>query len=309
MGGALAFFGHFFLGLGPGIAFFVVVLAPKSFLVLLSFTSAFYWLLILLITAGIFRGFLPIEPSQTTYAGLLVGSVAIQELGRYALWHVHRITVNVLDAHSRATGHRFDLADKLYLALGWGYGHAAANAIFFYLSFLPLMDGAGTWYYDKCPDMSIFLAGALYCLGICTTLVCLMVVAFEGWHTRSWLHMAYAPVMHLAIAVMTLGNFKRHGCTVVMPVLVAIGLLNIAYTAQLCWRKGAEAVQSSRRLSGSPVEGREDAVAVGVSAGPPATTIARRRGPRQAQAQFPLLDDDDDAPPASRSNGSVPAAS
>ncbi len=30
------FFGLFFLGLGPGIAFFIVLIARKSFLVLLS---------------------------------------------------------------------------------------------------------------------------------------------------------------------------------------------------------------------------------------------------------------------------------
>lgn len=56
-----------------------------------------------------------------------------------------------------------------------------------------------------CPDMSIFLSGALYCLGTCTTLVCLMVVALEGWHKGSVLHMVYAPVMHFAVAL-TVGD-------------------------------------------------------------------------------------------------------
>jgi anterior pharynx defective protein 1 len=51
----------------------------------------------------------------------------------------------VLDSHARQSGHRFHLIDKLYLALGWGWGHGAAHVIFFYLSFLPLTTGNGTW--------------------------------------------------------------------------------------------------------------------------------------------------------------------
>lgn len=296
MGGALAFFGYFFLGLGPGIAFFLAVLAQKSFLVLLTFTSAFFWLLTLLITSGIFRGFVPLESTQSAYAGLLVGSVVIQELARFGLWHIHRITIRTLERHAGATGHRFDLADKLYIALGWGFGHGAAHAIFFYLSFLPLTTGSGTWYYDMCPDMSIFLSGALYCLGTCTTLVCLMVVALEGWHKGSVLHMVYAPVMHFAVALTTLGNFKRHGCVVVMPVLVAVGLLNVIYTAQLCWRNGAEMHRPDSRLLGD-ADPNNVSVGVGASSHPSA---ARRRGLRQAQAQFPLLDGDDDSQPAAQ---------
>lgn len=37
------------------------------------------------------------------------------------------------------------MVDQLYLALGWGYGHAAAQAIFLHLSFLPLTTSDGTW--------------------------------------------------------------------------------------------------------------------------------------------------------------------
>jgi hypothetical protein len=35
---ALAFFGYLFLGVGPGIVFWLYFIAPKSFLVLLSIT-------------------------------------------------------------------------------------------------------------------------------------------------------------------------------------------------------------------------------------------------------------------------------
>ena len=35
---ALAFFGYLFLGIGPGVVFWLFFIAPKSFLVLLSIT-------------------------------------------------------------------------------------------------------------------------------------------------------------------------------------------------------------------------------------------------------------------------------
>lgn len=77
----------------------------------------------------------------------------------------HRITIRTLERHAGATGHRFDLADKLYIALGWGFGHGAAHAIFFYLSFLPLTTGSGTWWVaiwqvdELCAFGFSFLAG------------------------------------------------------------------------------------------------------------------------------------------------------
>ncbi len=55
-------------------------------------------------------------------------------------------TATVLEQQARQTGHRFHLVDKLYLAVGWGYGHGAAHVIFFFLVFLPITSGEGTWY-------------------------------------------------------------------------------------------------------------------------------------------------------------------
>ena len=68
----------------------------------------------------------------------------------------------MLEGVARSNDTTFTLLDKLYLALGWGYGHGACHVVFFFLSMLPLTSSDGTYYLDTCPTMSFFLVGALY---------------------------------------------------------------------------------------------------------------------------------------------------
>ena len=66
---AAFFFGILFLAFGPGAAVWFLLIARKSFLLLLSLFSAFYWLSVLLVISGIFRGFLPVAAATESYAG------------------------------------------------------------------------------------------------------------------------------------------------------------------------------------------------------------------------------------------------
>lgn len=108
-----------------------------------------------------------------------------------------RKTINTIEGMAQTSGHRFNYLDRLYLALGWGYGHGACHVVFFFASLLPLTTGNGTYYTDTCPHMSIFLISALNSLGFGATLAALMVISMDGWLSRSPLLIAYAPVMHL----------------------------------------------------------------------------------------------------------------
>ena len=66
---AAFFFGILSLAFGPGAAVWCLLIARKSFLLLLSLFSAFYWLSVLLVISGIFRGFLPVAATTESYAG------------------------------------------------------------------------------------------------------------------------------------------------------------------------------------------------------------------------------------------------
>uniref|UniRef100_A0A7R9YWL1 Uncharacterized protein n=1 Tax=Chlamydomonas euryale TaxID=1486919 RepID=A0A7R9YWL1_9CHLO len=246
--GALGFFGHLFLGLGPEVAFFCTVIAPKSFLVLLSFFSCFVWLVVLLFTSAIFKGFEPIPATISSYAGVLVASVAIQEGCRYGIWVLHMKGTVMVERMAADAGHRFALVDRMYMALAWGFGHGACHSIFFFLSFLSLIVGDGTYYTEECGQMSVFLIGALYSVAFGMILTSSMVVTFEGYRcvgawpmgagtaavadsadaaaaapnrTRlrpaatplDWAHVAFAPAVHLlaSLLVRIWANRERGG--------------------------------------------------------------------------------------------------
>lgn len=242
---ATAFFGHFFLGIGPGIAFFLAVIAPKSFVVLLSFFSAFYWLLVLLLTSAVFRGFVPLPSTQPAYAGALLAAVAIEEAARAGVWQMHKRALSVLQGMSASSGHSFTKLDELYLALGWGYGHAAVHVLFIFGSLLPLTAGHGTAYSTDCPQMSVFTVAALNSLGLGASLVALSVVALEAWGRKSWLGAAYAPLMHAGAALLTLGSFRPGGCTAAVAAQLALGLVNTWYAASIAWKQGGSSSSST----------------------------------------------------------------
>jgi hypothetical protein len=54
---------------------------------------------------------------------------------------------------SAASGHAFTAVDKLYLALGWGYGQAAIHSLILFGSLLSLTAGHGTLYTAACPQV------------------------------------------------------------------------------------------------------------------------------------------------------------
>lgn len=124
---------------------------------------------------------------------------------------VRRRSCDVLGRMSRSSGHRFQAIDRLYLDLGWGYGHGAAHVVFFFVSLLPLTTGDGTWYNELCPEMNLFLVGALYSLGAGLSLPSLMVVGLEGWAQKKAWMVAFAPLMHLAMALTVSVYAQRAG--------------------------------------------------------------------------------------------------
>eukprot|EP00798_Chlamydomonas_sp_ICE-L_P008408 gene8408-18301_t len=129
------------------------------------------------------------------------------------------------------------MLDRMYLALGWGYGQGACHVVFLFASLLQLTSSSGTFYIDTCPDMSLFLVLALYSIAFGCLLPSLMVLYFEGCQSGNMFHMAAAPLLHFAAALLTVGNMTHNGCLWVMPVIIVIGVASVVYTGRLCWSK------------------------------------------------------------------------
>lgn len=158
--GLVALAGLLLLGLGPALAFFALVLAPRPLLTLVAVSASAFWLLVLLAAALVARPFLQEGPAAYLLPLL---AVAAQEAARPLLWS--RLFAPGLGGLSRlapSLGARPPKAeDELLLAASCGWGHAAAALALLYLSPLALAVGPATLYSAACPGVSLFLlAGA-----------------------------------------------------------------------------------------------------------------------------------------------------
>ncbi|KAF5826860.1 hypothetical protein DUNSADRAFT_1870 [Dunaliella salina] len=240
--------GYGLIGIGPLVAFFVPLLANKSFVVLLTFLSAFYWLVVLSLTSAVFRAFLPFHPSPASYLGVLLVCVLVEELARLGIWRAHLSIIAFLEQHALRLGHVLRRLDRVYLAMG---------------------------YTDSCPAMNVFLAGALLTLGFNFLLIAVMVLALEGDADRRssgglysavdpqlprqqpqqqqhrlqlqedlqggrGRQMGIAAAAHLVATLLMLLNFAHNGCLVTVPLLLVLGL-GCAWYAAKVFEQGKQA--------------------------------------------------------------------
>uniref|UniRef100_A0A061RC53 Gamma-secretase subunit aph1-like n=1 Tax=Tetraselmis sp. GSL018 TaxID=582737 RepID=A0A061RC53_9CHLO len=238
-------FGSLLIGVGPGIAIYSSFVGRKSFLVLLSLASAFYWLLSLFLVACIFRGFVPLPLSVGPYAALLLVSVFAQEGLRLVLYWINRRVVSAVNrlAHTMDMPMLSEL-DEREISLSYGMGHGFSHSIFFFVSFLQLALGDGTYYAETCPGLSFFLVSALNSLAFLLLHSFGMVVSFDGMRRKQRYYAAFTPAVHLSAALLTLGNLSRGGCVVVAPLVMALSLTPAAVAARTSWAIAAQSPRS-----------------------------------------------------------------
>lgn len=147
-----------------------------------------------------------------------------------------RKSVKLLEKQALAHDQRFNLIDKLYLAVAWGFGHSLCQSIFFFVSMLSLTTSNGTFYLDTCPQMSLFLVGALFSIAYGLILTSITVISIQGFHTGNWIHLAYAPLVHFAASLITLFNLTQDGCMIAMPLDIGIGVVSTIYATLLAWK-------------------------------------------------------------------------
>ncbi|CAD7697910.1 unnamed protein product [Ostreobium quekettii] len=240
--GFVSLLGHFLVGVGPPLVFFVLFISRRSFVVLVTLASAFYYLVVFLLTASLLRGLVPLDPSPGPHAGALAAAVAIETAARYLLWVLHRMTTNTLADTARRTGKSWSPSDALHVSVGFGFGQGAAHAVFFFLAALPLLAGEATYYVDRCPQMSYFLTLALLELGFSALHTAGTVVFFSGLSAgEGGLRVWGPPLLHLAAAMCTLASFREGGCAGSVP---AVGALAAGTCA---WAVRVAVAEASRR--------------------------------------------------------------
>lgn len=78
----------------------------------------------------------------------------------------------------------------------------------------------------RCPQASFFLSTSVSSLAMFFVLTCGTVVSFESFSEGNWRAASVPVVIHLAAALLTLGNLLRNGCVWVLPLQLALGAVS-----------------------------------------------------------------------------------
>jgi len=234
----IGFLGPFLLGTGPLISIFCLLIARKSFAVLLSLDSAFYWLTVLLGTSAVLKCFGTLEREVSAHAGALLFSLLVQQTANYGMYRVNKVVKGLLEEAGRKLGHGFTSLDALWVSVGLGFGHGAVQSTFFFVSLLEGKTKDATYYdYSVCPDMSLFTASALLTLGFSLFHTFSTVVFFEGLAARNFIQTTMPVFSHLLAALLTLSNFRKDGCLATIPITLSIGIGYAVWAGAITWKE------------------------------------------------------------------------
>ncbi|KAL2488988.1 Gamma-secretase subunit APH1-like [Forsythia ovata] len=234
--------GYTLLALGPSLSLFIAVIAKKPFLILTLLSSTLVWLISLIVLSGLWRAFLPFKTASLwPYALIILTSVAFQEALRPLFWRIYKRLEDMLDAVAdRVSKPRLFITDKMQIALAGGMGHGVAHAVFFCLSLLTPSFGPGTYYMEKCSQMSFFLVSAIIALAFVTIHTLSMVIAFNGYAEGNKVDQYIVPVIHLIAAMLTLINLAHGGCIISIPLLYGMAVVTLGHCGKMVWTKLAE---------------------------------------------------------------------
>lgn len=194
----LPFLGCLFLSFGPSFTLFVITAAKEAQAVILLITSAFFWLISLLLSSLLW---LAVIPLRKHLAFTLVFSVFFQEVLRILFYILVRKTDVALSRITRETTGMFH-GPRYALVSGLGYG--TMSAIFMYLNILAEASGPGTFYLQGSPSLPIILSGALQASAMTGLHVCWGLLCSDALTKKNWPLLVAVSVSHLAVSGLTL---------------------------------------------------------------------------------------------------------
>ncbi|KAH9073838.1 hypothetical protein Ae201684P_003340 [Aphanomyces euteiches] len=195
------FWGSMLTAFAPITCLFMVVVAKRAQLVILTITAAFFYLLGLLVSATLWS---IIPPLHDSIQATIPVSIIIQEIFRYAFFQVY---IRSEQAVKRVTTKQNQLP---------------LNDL---TSFR--MTGEGAAFTSTCPQLPLVYASALSTLALSLMDVALMVLAFEGYRKRSPGHIAAVVLIHLGSGLSNLVNLNEVGCQASIPLTYVAALLAV----------------------------------------------------------------------------------
>ncbi|KAF9922247.1 gamma secretase complex protein [Linnemannia zychae] len=203
------FFGCAFTAYGPSLAIFFGGIAPNAQLVILMVSSAFFWLISVLLASAIW--FIA-SNSRNIFHITIIYTVLLQELFRYFLYILINKAEKGLNMVAKHPKSRFNRSGYAFAA---GLGFGLMFGIISYITQLVNSLGPGVIMCESCKTVSLYFISA-----ITTSIMILhhcawMMISFTGFTNRSWARIVWVIITHYGASYLTVLNSSttvNYGC-------------------------------------------------------------------------------------------------
>ncbi|KAI9595931.1 gamma-secretase subunit Aph-1 [Syncephalis fuscata] len=171
----LSFFGCALTAYGPVVSVFLLTIARDAQLVILAMTSAFFWLVALLLTSVLWY---IIPPARSLHPVTLLYAVLIQEIIRWGYFKMIERAEKGLHTTAKQPTSRLN---RTSFAFASGLGFGVIYALITYIALLSKSSGPGVLMSPSCPSVSSFFLSAIMTAIMSLTHIFWMMVAFDGF--------------------------------------------------------------------------------------------------------------------------------
>ncbi|GBC07350.1 hypothetical protein RclHR1_00740033 [Rhizophagus clarus] len=222
----LTFFGCALTAFGPSLALFFLTIAKDAQLVILMISSAFFWLISILVASSIWF----FSKSDATENPItILYSVLLQELFRWFLYKILRRAENGLVLASANPKSPYNVSA---FAFASGLGFGLMNGLVTYINPLIISVGSGVIMCKSCPTLTLFFTGAITTCLFILLHTTWMILAFEGFRDpkRNYYYIIWVVLSHLGASYATMSNQAdiKSGCVigfVINTVLLVISII------------------------------------------------------------------------------------
>jgi len=196
----MSFFGCTFIAFGPAFSMFVLTVASDAQQVIVLISSAFFWLISLLVSSIVWT---VVTPLKQYLAFSLVFSVLFQELFRFFFWVLLRRAEEGLQIMTNS----HSPLRKIHFHYVSGLGFGVMSGLFAMVNILAEISGPGTIGLQG--DNEHFVVTSAF-LTNCFILLHTFwgVIFFNGLDGKKWLSVGAVVACHLLVSSLTL--FNRH---------------------------------------------------------------------------------------------------
>lgn len=217
------FFGSILIGFGPIASLYFFVVAKRAQLAIFAITSAFIWLVAILITATFWK-ILPFL--NDSVVGTVIFTIILEEIVRFGLYWMYKLAEKKISKITNDKDH-LPLNDTTSSIAG-GVGFSLMRALMMYGPVVASSVGSrGAAFSDSCTYLPLLFSSGLMTLAGTVMDVGLMVLGFEGYKNKNFVYIGIVWIIHFGSGLLTLANQSENGCVYSIPLNFGAALLAV----------------------------------------------------------------------------------